>query len=141
MPMANPCHPGEIVKYECLEPLGLTVTKAANGLGVTRQALSNVINGKGWGVGGYGDPVFEGVRLDAGDLAGNADGLRSVAGPGQGQGDQGRPIRRAEYSLAGVGVFGDADCAQGGDYLFPAEECAELYVPDHSLVIQDVGPG
>ena len=46
MPMANPCHPGEIVKYECLEPLGLTVTKAANGLGVTRQALSNVINGR-----------------------------------------------------------------------------------------------
>ena len=46
MPMASPCHPGEIVKYECLEPLGLTVTKAANGLGVTRQALSNVINGR-----------------------------------------------------------------------------------------------
>ena len=46
MPMANPCHPGEIVKYECLEPLGLTVTKAAKGLGVTRQALSNVINGR-----------------------------------------------------------------------------------------------
>ena len=46
MPMANPCHPGEIVKYECLEPLGLTVTKAVKGLGVTRQALSNVINGR-----------------------------------------------------------------------------------------------
>ena len=46
MPMANPCHPGEIVKYECLEPLGLTVTKAAKGWGVTRQALSNVINGR-----------------------------------------------------------------------------------------------
>ncbi len=46
MPMANPCHPGEIVKYECLEPLGLTATKAAKGLGVTRQALSNVINGR-----------------------------------------------------------------------------------------------
>ena len=46
MPMANPCHPGEIVKYECLEPLGLTVTKAAKGLGVTRQALSDVINGR-----------------------------------------------------------------------------------------------
>ena len=46
MPMANPCHPGEIVKYECLEPLGLTVTEAANGLGVSRQALSNVINGR-----------------------------------------------------------------------------------------------
>ncbi len=44
MPMADPCHPGEIVKYECLEPLGLTITNAAKGLGVTRQALSDVIN-------------------------------------------------------------------------------------------------
>ena len=46
MPMHNPCHPGEIVKYECLEPLGLSVTKAAEGLGITRQALSDLINGK-----------------------------------------------------------------------------------------------
>ena len=44
MPMANPCHPGEIIKYECLEPLRLTVTKAAEGLGVTRQALSELVN-------------------------------------------------------------------------------------------------
>lgn len=44
MPMYNPPHPGEIVKYECLEPLGLTVTRAADGLGVTRQALSNLLN-------------------------------------------------------------------------------------------------
>ena len=46
MPMHNPCHPGEIVKYECLEPLGLSVTRAAKGLGVTRQALSDLINEK-----------------------------------------------------------------------------------------------
>lgn len=46
MPMHNPPHPGEIVKYECLEPLGLTVTRAAEGLGVTRQALSNLLNEK-----------------------------------------------------------------------------------------------
>ena len=44
MPMSNPPHPGEIVKYECLEPLGLTVTRAAKGLGVTRQALSELVN-------------------------------------------------------------------------------------------------
>ena len=44
MPMQNPPHPGEIVKWECLEPLGLTVTRAAQGLGVTRQALSDVVN-------------------------------------------------------------------------------------------------
>ncbi len=46
MPMHSPPHPGEIVKYECLEPLGLTVTRAAEGLGVTRQALSNLLNEK-----------------------------------------------------------------------------------------------
>ena len=45
-PMHNPPHPGEIVREECLEPLGLTVTRAAQGLGVTRQALSDLVNGK-----------------------------------------------------------------------------------------------
>ncbi len=44
MPMRNPPHPGEIVKWECLEPLGLTVTRAAEGLGVTRQSLSELVN-------------------------------------------------------------------------------------------------
>ena len=44
MPMHNPPHPGEIVRWECLEPLGLTVTRAAQGLGVTRQALSDLVN-------------------------------------------------------------------------------------------------
>lgn len=45
MAMNTPCHPGEIVKYECLEPLDLSVTAGAQVLGVTRQALSNLING------------------------------------------------------------------------------------------------
>jgi addiction module HigA family antidote len=44
MAMNNPCHPGEIVRHECLEPLGLSVTAGAKVLGVTRQALSNLIN-------------------------------------------------------------------------------------------------
>jgi addiction module HigA family antidote len=44
--MRNPPHPGEIVRLECLEPLGLTVSRAAEGLGVTRQALSDLVNGK-----------------------------------------------------------------------------------------------
>ena len=44
--MYKPIHPGEIVRHECLEPLGLTVTRAAQGLGVTRQALSDLVNGK-----------------------------------------------------------------------------------------------
>jgi addiction module HigA family antidote len=46
MPMKNPPHPGLVVRHDCLEPLGLTVTAAARILGVTRQTLNNVINGK-----------------------------------------------------------------------------------------------
>ena len=44
MGMHNPPHPGGIVKRQCLEPLGLTVTRATEGLGVTREALSELIN-------------------------------------------------------------------------------------------------
>ncbi len=44
MSMNNPPHPGGIVRRQCLEPMGLTVTRAARGLGVTRQALSELIN-------------------------------------------------------------------------------------------------
>ena len=47
MRMKNPPHPGRIVRQECIEPLGLTVTEAAKRLGVTRQALNNLVNGKG----------------------------------------------------------------------------------------------
>ena len=45
MEMDNPAHPGEIVREECLKPLGLTVTAAAEALGVTRKALSDLLNG------------------------------------------------------------------------------------------------
>jgi addiction module HigA family antidote len=43
--MHNPPHPGEIIRGQCLEPLGLSVTEAAKGLGVTRKALSELLNG------------------------------------------------------------------------------------------------
>ena len=46
MPMKNPVHPGRIVRNACLVPLGLSVTEGAKVLGVTRQALNNVVNGK-----------------------------------------------------------------------------------------------
>jgi addiction module HigA family antidote len=46
MPMKNPTHPGLVVRHDCLEPLGLSVTAGAKVLGVTRQALNNVVNGK-----------------------------------------------------------------------------------------------
>jgi addiction module HigA family antidote len=42
--MRNPPHPGRLVRQECIEALGLTVTEAAQALGVTRQALNNVVN-------------------------------------------------------------------------------------------------
>jgi addiction module HigA family antidote len=42
--MTNPPHPGEIVREECLAPLGLTVTHGARVLGVTRQTLNNLVN-------------------------------------------------------------------------------------------------
>lgn len=45
MEMHNPVHPGEIVREECLKPLSLSVTAAAEGLGVTRKALSDLLNG------------------------------------------------------------------------------------------------
>jgi addiction module HigA family antidote len=44
--MKEPPHPGLSVRYDCLEPLGLSVTDAAKVLGVTRQSLNNVVNGK-----------------------------------------------------------------------------------------------
>jgi addiction module HigA family antidote len=46
MLMKNPPHPGEHVRHDCLEPLGLSVTKAAEKLGVTRQTLNNLVNGR-----------------------------------------------------------------------------------------------
>ena len=42
----NPTHPGVYVRFDCIEPLGLTVTDAAKALGVSRQALTNLINGR-----------------------------------------------------------------------------------------------
>lgn len=46
MPMKKPPHPGTVVRVSCLEPLGLNVTDAAKVLGVSRQALSNLLNGR-----------------------------------------------------------------------------------------------
>jgi addiction module HigA family antidote len=46
MKMHNPPHPGEIIRALCLEPLGLTVTEAAEALGVSRKTLSAILNGR-----------------------------------------------------------------------------------------------
>ena len=44
--MKNPPHPGLVVLQECIEPSGLTITRAAEALGVTRNTLSELANGK-----------------------------------------------------------------------------------------------
>jgi addiction module HigA family antidote len=46
MRMHNPPHPGEIIREFCVEPLDLTVTEAAEALGVTRKTLSTLLNGR-----------------------------------------------------------------------------------------------
>ena len=46
MTMKNPPHPGVVVLQECIEPRGLTITAAAAALGVTRNTLSELVNGK-----------------------------------------------------------------------------------------------
>jgi len=46
MTMKNPPHPGVVVLQECIEPSGLTITQAAEALGVTRNTLSELVNAK-----------------------------------------------------------------------------------------------
>lgn len=46
MQMHNPPHPGEVIRGLCLEPLEITVTDAAEALGVTRKTLSAILNGR-----------------------------------------------------------------------------------------------
>lgn len=45
MNMHNPPHPGEIINELCIQPLNLTITATAKGLGVSRKTLSEIING------------------------------------------------------------------------------------------------
>lgn len=45
MPMKNPPHPGALIR-ENVTDLGLSIAEAAVGLGITRQQLYNVVNGK-----------------------------------------------------------------------------------------------
>lgn len=44
MSLHNPSHPGGLVRRQCLEPMGLTITGAARNLGITQQALSELVN-------------------------------------------------------------------------------------------------
>lgn len=47
MTMHKPAHPGEILRELVIEPLRLSVTDAANHLGVSRKTLSKILNGRG----------------------------------------------------------------------------------------------
>jgi len=44
--MHNPPHPGEILRELCIEPLGLSITEAAEALGISRKTLSAILNGR-----------------------------------------------------------------------------------------------
>ena len=44
--MHNPPHPGEVLRELCLTPLGVSVTEAAEALGVSRKTLSAILNGR-----------------------------------------------------------------------------------------------
>lgn len=70
MTMLKPPHPGQSVRYDCLKPLGLSVTEAAKVLGVTRQALNNLVNGKS------GISPEMAIRLDKGFGGGAETWLR-----------------------------------------------------------------
>jgi addiction module HigA family antidote len=58
MAMKNPPHPGQSIKFDCLEPLGLSITEAADSLGISRKQLSDVINGHA------GISAIMAIRLD-----------------------------------------------------------------------------
>jgi len=47
MTMFNPSHAGEILRFDVLQPLGISVTVAASKLGISRKTLSEICNGKG----------------------------------------------------------------------------------------------
>ena len=95
MAMKNPAHPGRVVRNACLEPLGLSVTAGAKVLGVTRQTLTKIVNGRSGISAQMAHPPGEGLRQQPGDLAADAGGLRSGAGPKRREQDQGPPPIRA----------------------------------------------
>ena len=68
----NPPHPGGIVRRQCLDALDLSVTEAAKGLGVTRQALSDLINGRA------GISIEMAIRLSRDPFAGSAPSPAAV---------------------------------------------------------------
>ena len=81
MTMKNPPHPGLSVRHDCIEPLDLTITEAADILGVTRQALNNLVNGKS------GISPEMAIRLDKAFGGGAETRLRDLAQARQHEGE------------------------------------------------------
>ena len=73
--MRKPPHPRRIVRQECIEPSGLTVTDAAARLGVTRQALNNLIH-ENAGISPTMALRLATFRFECGGMARAANGLR-----------------------------------------------------------------
>ena len=71
MAMKEPPHPGLSLRHDCLEPLGLSITKGAQVLGITRQTLNNLVNGKA------GISPEMAIRLDKA-FGGTAEGWLSL---------------------------------------------------------------
>jgi hypothetical protein len=79
--MKNPPHPGLVVLQECIEPSHLTITDAAAALGVTRNTLSELVNGKRGISPGNGRETGQGVRRHRARLAGATGPVRPRASP------------------------------------------------------------
>jgi addiction module HigA family antidote len=73
MRMKNPPHPGLSVRHDCFEPLGLSMVEGAKVLGVTRQAMNDLISGKA------GISAEMAIRLEKAFGAGAETWLRTQA--------------------------------------------------------------
>jgi antitoxin HigA-1 len=98
MTMKNPPHPGLSVRRDCIDELGLTITEAAEVLGVTRQTLNNLVNGKS------GISADMAIRLDKAFGGGAETWLRlqmayDLAQARQHEGDiKVKPVRRRKLA-------------------------------------------
>ena len=85
MPMKNPPHPGLSVRYDCLEPLGLSVAEAAQKLGVDDKELSDIVTRPGWHIARDGDSLGQSLRRRRNHLVSHAGGLRPGTGHAKGR--------------------------------------------------------
>ena len=92
--LKTPAHPGSFIRHEIIEPLGLSVTSAAEVLGVTRATLSTLLNERAPSVTGNGIAGGEGFRRRDGHVDADAEQLRHCADPQTCSGNQSRAIQR-----------------------------------------------